>query len=181
MRLRELSSPREGDDVELGREERDRWVCCRTGYLTNVRPKPARVGYKRVSVTPSPEFSPHKAPISFPLFLFPFSPFFFFLPTSRRRYVARRGCPCTIESFRFYEAAIVGVIHVEIRYGHYARRIQKIFRQLKNSEQENRPSRKRLEYKEVSKDFTNYGYLLHSCPKLISLDIATAILCLSWK
>lgn len=82
MRLRELSfSPCEGDDVELGREERDRWVCCRTGYLTNVRPKPARVGYKRVSVTPSPEFSPHKAPISFPLFLSPFSPFFSsFLP-----------------------------------------------------------------------------------------------------
>lgn len=32
------------------------------------------------------------------------------------------GRPCTIESFRFYGTAIVGVIHVEIRYMHYAAR-----------------------------------------------------------
>lgn len=40
-------------------------------------PKPARVGYKRVSVTPSPEFSPHKAPISplpLPVFFSPVLP-----------------------------------------------------------------------------------------------------------
>jgi len=29
--------------------------------------------------------------------------------------------------------------------------------------------------------FTNYGYLLHSYSKLISLDVTTAILYLSWK
>jgi len=60
-----------------GRGEGDRWVCCRTGYLTNVRPKPARVGYKRVFCNaPSSEFSPHKAsPLLLPLPL-PVLPFF---------------------------------------------------------------------------------------------------------
>jgi len=65
-----------------GRGEGDRWVCCRTGYLTNVRPKPARVGYKRVFCNaPSSEFSPHKA--SSPLPPLPRSSFLPFLSTRR--------------------------------------------------------------------------------------------------
>lgn len=111
MRLRERGRSRR--TIELGRAERkrerkrkketDRWVCCRTGYLTNVRPKPARVGYKRVFCNaPSSEFSPHKAPPVSPLPVLPF--FFSFLP---RVDAVLRRCPCTIESFRFYGAAIV--------------------------------------------------------------------------
>lgn len=44
--------------------------------------------------------------------------FFSFLP--RVDVLLDDGRPCTIESFRFYGTAIVGVIHVEIRYVHYA-------------------------------------------------------------
>lgn len=112
-----------------------------------------------------------------------FSFFFSFLSTSRRR-VARRGCPCTIESFRFYEAAIVGVIHARNTLRALCSRVEsrKAFDNWKTRSERTDRLVSVLNIKRCLKEiFTNYGYLLHSYSKLISLDVTTVILYLSWK
>jgi len=68
-----------------------------------------------------------------------FSSSFFFLSLSLPFFFSFLPCvdvvldddrPCTIESFRFYGTAIVDVIHVKIRYVHYAARRKEKYSQI---------------------------------------------------